>query len=128
MKALTLAAATLALAAADIGTADAARKKVQVPNRYDGNWSIEVITESGICDRAYRYGVRIARGEASYPGGDFSINGRVATNGSVRATISNGAATANVVGRLERQGTGTGTWSTAGGPDCRGRWNAERRG
>lgn len=128
MKALTLASAFLILAAAGLSPADAARKKVQIPDRYDGNWSIEVITESGICDRAYRYGVRIQRGEASYPGGDFAISGRVATNGSVRATISNGAATANVVGRLGRQGTGAGTWSTQGGPECSGRWNAERRG
>lgn len=128
MRALTLSAATLALVAVGIGGAEAARKKVQVPNRYDGNWSIEVITESGICDRAYRYGVRIVRGEARYPGGDFSISGRVAGNGAVRASISNGSATANVVGRLGREGTGSGTWSTAGAPGCSGRWNAERRG
>ena len=128
MKALTLTAALLLLAAGGLSPADAARKKVQIPNRYDGNWSIEVITESGICDRAYRYGVRIERGQASYPGGDFSISGRVANNGAVRAAISNGSATANVVGRLGRQGTGAGTWSTDGGPGCSGRWNAERRG
>ena len=128
MRALTPVAATLALAAASVGPADAARKKVQVPNRFDGNWSIEVITESGFCDRAYRYGVRIARGEASYAGGDFAISGRVAPSGAVRATISNGMASANVVGRLGMQGVGNGTWRTAGGADCRGRWNAERRG
>ncbi|GJE58860.1 hypothetical protein [Methylobacterium trifolii] len=126
--AATFAAAALTLLAAGVGTADAARKKVQVPDRYDGTWSIEVITESGACDRAYRYGVRIDRGEASYPGSDFRISGRVAPNGTVRATISNAAGSANVVGRLGRQGYGNGTWTTAGGIDCRGRWNAERRG
>ncbi|WP_375464450.1 hypothetical protein [uncultured Methylobacterium sp.] len=126
MRALLTAA--LALSVVGVGTADAARRKVQVPNRYDGTWSIEVITESGTCDRAYRYGVRIARGEATYPGGDFSISGRVAANGAVRATISNGMASANVVGRLGREGTGGGTWSTGGGVACSGRWNAERRG
>ncbi|WP_375455095.1 hypothetical protein [uncultured Methylobacterium sp.] len=118
----------LSLAVAGVGPADAARKAVQVPNRYDGAWSIEVITEAGVCDRAYRYGVRVQRGEASYPGGDVTVSGRVAANGAVRATISNGSASANVVGRLGRQGTGTGTWSTGSGPACSGRWNAERRG
>ena len=75
-----------------------------MPNRYDGNWSIEVITSAGPCDRAYRYGVQIQRGEASYPGGDFDIRGRVAANGVVRATISRGSDGANVVGRLGRDG------------------------
>lgn len=127
MRALTLVAATLTLAAAGAGTADAARKQAREPDRFDGNWSIEVITESGTCDRAYRYGVRIERGQASYPGGGFAISGRVAPSGAVRATISNGSASADVVGRLGAQGVGNGTWSTGSGADCRGRWNAERR-
>lgn len=127
MKHLVLAAATLTLAAAGIGSADAARRSAQVPDRFDGNWSIEVVTESGACDRAYRYGVRINRGEASYPGGDFQVSGRVAPNGQVRATISNALGSANVVGRLAKDGYGSGTWTASGGSQCRGRWNAERR-
>jgi hypothetical protein len=128
MRVAILAAATLTLVAAGMETAEAARKKVQVPNAYDGTWSIEVITMDGPCDRAYRYGVRIQRGEASYPGSDFNISGRVATNGVVRATISRGSDSASVVGRLGRQGYGNGTWTTNGGISCRGQWNAERRG
>ncbi len=108
--------------------ATAATKKVQVPHRYDGAWSIEVVTLDGPCDRAYRYGVQIRRGEATYAGGDLSINGRVAGNGSVRAVISRGSDKADVVGRLGRGGTGGGTWNTTGLIGCSGRWNAERRG
>lgn len=126
MKAIISATAALLLAAAP---ALAEKKKVQVPNRYDGNWSIEVVTMEGPCDRAYRYGVRIDRGEASYAGSEFNVNGRVTPKGAVRATISRGSDSANVVGRLEREGYGTGTWTTAGGAiACSGRWNAERRG
>ena len=33
---------------------------VAVSDAYDGTWSIEVITTSGPCDRAYRYGVKLA--------------------------------------------------------------------
>lgn len=128
MKHFALAAATLTLAAAGIGPADAARRSAEVPDRFDGNWSIEVITESGSCDRAYRYGVRINRGEASYPGGDFQVSGRVAPNGRVRATISNALGSANVTGRLGKEGYGSGTWTASGSSQCRGRWNAERRG
>jgi hypothetical protein len=124
MRLQLLTAALLALTV----PATAATKKVQVPHRYDGAWSIEVVTLDGPCDRAYRYGVQIRRGEATYAGGDLSINGRVAGNGSVRAVISRGSDKADVVGRLGRGGTGGGTWNTTGLIGCSGRWNAERRG
>ncbi|KQP74846.1 large exoprotein involved in heme utilization or adhesion [Methylobacterium sp. Leaf111] len=128
MRRATLAVTTLALLTASAGVADAAKKKVQVPNRYDGTWSIEVVTLDGPCDRAYRYGVQIRRGEASYAGGEFNINGRVSQTGAVRAVISRGSDAADVVGRLGRSGTGNGTWNTTGLIACSGRWNAERRG
>lgn len=117
-----------ALILATVLPAAAQGKKVQVPNRYDGTWSIEVITQEGPCDRAYRYGVRINRGQASYDGGEFNVDGRVSNNGSVRAMISRGSDSASVVGRLSRQGYGNGTWTTTGPILCRGNWNAERRG
>lgn len=121
---------TLALAVSAVAitaTLPAEAKKVAVPSRYDGNWSIEVITEDGPCDRAYRYGVKINRGQASYAGDDFDVSGKVAGNGSVRATISRGSDSASVVGRLDREGAGNGTWTTNGPIRCSGRWNAERR-
>ena len=122
---MSMAAAALAVA---ITTVPVEAKKVAVPSRYDGNWSIEVITEDGPCDRAYRYGVKIARGQASYAGDDFDVSGQVSGNGSVRAMISRGSDSANVVGRLGREGVGNGSWTTNGPIRCSGRWNAERRG
>ena len=110
MKVLPLLAA-LPLLAGGLGAADAATRKAQVPNRFDGSWSIEVITESGSCDRAYRYGVIIENGQARYAGGgDFTVTGRVQPSGAVRATISRGDAAAQVVGRLG-QGMGNGNWT-----------------
>lgn len=130
MRLPILAAATLAVAAFGIGTADAAKRKVQVPHRFDGRWSIEVVTLDGPCDRAYRYGVQIQRGEAVYGGGEFDIRGRVAANGSVRGTISRDGNAAQVLGRLTAGGTGSGRWSTLGDGliQCSGSWNAMRRG
>jgi hypothetical protein len=128
MRAAILAATSLSLLAITLVGAEAAKKKVQVPNRYDGSWSIEVVTMDGPCDRAYRYGVQIRKGEASYAGGDFNIAGRVSNSGAVRAVISRGSDSADVVGRLGREGTGGGTWNTTGMISCSGRWNAERRG
>ncbi len=105
-----------------------ARTNAKAPNRFDGTWSVEVITESGSCDRAYRYGVIIENGQARYAGGgDFTVSGRVQPSGAVRATISRGDAAALVVGRLGA-GRGNGTWTTSGSTSCKGNWNAERRG
>ena len=36
---------------------------------FDGPWSLLVVTRSGPCDQAYRYGVTIARGQVYYAGG-----------------------------------------------------------
>lgn len=122
-------ATALTLTAAGLVPAGAAKRRVAVPNRYDGRWSIEVVTRDGPCDRAYRYGVQIARGEASYPGGDFTISGRVTPQGSVNAVIARGSDRAQVAGRLVTSGTGAGTWQTVGGLiSCSGSWNAMRRG
>src|SRR6266576_2140620 len=37
---------------------------------FDGPWSVVVMTRSGACDQAYRYGVMIARGVVHYAGGE----------------------------------------------------------
>ena len=97
-------------------------------NRFDGNWSVEVVTEQGACDRAYRYAVIVQNGRARYGGPEnFNVNGQVSQNGSVSASISRGQDRANVSGRLSGA-TGRGTWSTSGGRVCSGYWNAEKRG
>ena len=96
MRLPILAVATFAIAVGSAGTSEAAKRKVQVPHRYDGRWSIEVVTLDGPCDRAYRYGIQIQRGEAVYSGGEVGISGRVAANGTVRGTISRGSDAAQV--------------------------------
>ncbi len=35
----------------------------QARGPYDGNWSVLIVTDSGSCDRAYRYALRIADGQ-----------------------------------------------------------------
>lgn len=97
-------------------------------NRFDGTWSVEVVTEKGACDRAYRYSVIIQNGRARYGGPEaFDINGQVRPNGGVSASISRGQDRANVTGRLAGS-FGRGTWNTSGGRVCSGAWNAEKRG
>jgi hypothetical protein len=96
--------------------------------RFDGTWSVEVITEQGACDRAYRYSVIVQNGRARYGGPeDFNVNGQVRPNGSVSASISRGQDRATVTGRLAGN-FGRGTWRASGGRACSGYWNAEKRG
>lgn len=131
MRSPNLAATLLAVSVIGLSVpADAAKRKVAVPNKFDGNWSIEVVTQDGPCDRAYRYGIQVYRGEAIYPGGDVSIRGRVSNSGAVSGVISRGSDSAQVTGRLTSGGSGGGSWGSIGnGPiGCSGRWTAVRRG
>src|SRR5689334_8761153 len=93
--------------------------------RYDGLWSVSIVTEKGDCDRGYRYPVRITRGVLSNAGDvAFSIAGNVGPTGLIRVTVSYGAASANGVGKLSGN-IGNGSWI---GGSCSGTWTAERRG
>ena len=74
-----------ALASAGIAaTADTAVARTS----YDGSWSVLIITDSGACDRAYRYGVQISNGHVlNEGGGPVNLQGRVAHNGAVRVSV-----------------------------------------
>ena len=114
-----VAVAALALAAA----LPALKPAEAVPN-YDGLWSVVIVTEQGLCDRAYRAPIRISKGNlASAGAGAFTITGKVAKNGLVTVMVSQGDKSATGTGRLSGK-TGAGSWS--GGP-CAGTWQAERR-
>ncbi|MBI3436073.1 MAG: hypothetical protein HY056_13515 [Proteobacteria bacterium] len=101
----------------------------QAQSRYDGVWSVVIVTERGTCDRAYRYPVRIARGIVGHgPGADtaFNISGRVGRGGSVHVSVKRGGQGASGHGRLSRD-TGSGRWKSSSN-ECSGYWTAERRG
>lgn len=92
--------------------------------RYDGLWSVEIVTNKGDCDRAYRYPIRIANGQLVNAGPtSFNITGNVAPTGFIKVTVSHGSTSASGTGRLDGQ-IGTGSWA---GGSCSGTWNAERR-
>jgi hypothetical protein len=95
---------------------------------FDGAWSVLIITDSGECDRAYRYGVRIAGGRILYDGeAGVSFTGSVGADGRLTATVSRGSQSASGSGRLAGD-QGGGTWSGKSSTGrCSGRWEAERR-
>lgn len=95
---------------------------------FDGMWSVLVVTDSGTCDRAYRYEVRIANGKVQPAGSEaVSMSGAVAGNGAIKVSVGRGQQSASGSGRLSGK-AGTGKWSGKGSAGtCAGSWSAERR-
>jgi hypothetical protein len=96
---------------------------------FDGLWSVLIATQTGPCDAAYRYPVRISGGRVTYAGGgSFNISGRVSGNGAVTVTVRRGNQSASGTGRLSRN-AGSGRWrGRSSSSACAGNWSAERRG
>ena len=95
---------------------------------YDGNWSVLIVTDSGPCDRAFRYGLSIRDGSVIYEGSaSVNVAGRVSRNGAVDVRVRAGSQGANGSGRLSRT-FGGGVWRGTGSMGaCAGTWSAERR-
>src|SRR5215469_6104306 len=95
---------------------------------YDGSWTVVFYTRSGACDAAYRSGVIIQNGVIYPEAGGINFNGRVSSNGAVRASVSPGGQYASGSGRLGRY-SGSGVWQGQGSRgSCSGTWAAARRG
>jgi hypothetical protein len=92
--------------------------------RYDGVWSVSIVTKKGDCIASYRYPMRIANGVLAN-GGDvlIEVRGKVAASGAVTVVVSHGDTHAAGNGRLAGN-VGSGSWS---GASCSGSWTAERR-
>jgi hypothetical protein len=100
---------------------------VLAQHQFSGHWSVEVVTEKGICDRAYRYPVVIENGAVRSSGPQsFNVSGRVQPNGRIQSSIQHDMTRADVTGRLAGR-SGSGTWITSGAVSCSGRWNAKRQ-
>lgn len=93
---------------------------------YDGNWSVEMMTEKGSCDSAYRWDLTI-------------IAGRVATTADMPAKGSGSVSSRGVVAvsfsrgddKMAAKGAASGNWASgewsAPAMACSGHWRAERR-
>jgi hypothetical protein len=95
---------------------------------YDGTWSVLIVTDSGTCDRGYRYALRIADGKIYYDDPSFNVSGHVDARGDVSVGVRYGDQYANGSGQLSGD-YGDGHWSgRSSTSQCSGHWEAERRG
>ena len=92
--------------------------------RYDGLWSVSIVTKKGDCVASYRYPMRIADGLLANGGAlALTVSGKVAPTGAVIVRVSSGTTSAVGSGRLAAK-AGHGFWR---GASCSGSWTAERR-
>jgi hypothetical protein len=100
---------------------------VKAAGAFDGTWRVTIITQSGNCDPAYSYPVKVEGGRVSYSGdGSFDITGQVGDAGAVSVAIARGDQKASASGKLSAT-TGTGQWSgKSSSTACSGRWEAVR--
>ena len=116
--------AALAMLASTVPAASVPMSSVKP--RFDGNWSVLIVTEKGTCDRAYRYPVKIENGSVGYAGSaSFTVTGKVGEKGAVTVTVARGSQSATGRGTLSLT-DGAGRWTAASG-GCSGTWTAERR-
>lgn len=94
-------------------------------SHFNGAWSVDLVTESGICDARARYAVAIRDGSVTLVSASdsASISGRVSQDGIVGLNVAKGAASGAVTGRLDSR-SGGGTWKVSA--LCSGRWTATR--
>jgi hypothetical protein len=97
-----------------------------VAGNFDGSWSVVINTLRVDCGSSLRYGVRIVGNRVVSGGGNYSVDGAVAANGSIRVTVAEGGRSANGYGRLVGN-SGSGVWRTSAG-ECSGQWAASRGG
>jgi hypothetical protein len=119
---------TILLAATVTAAALTQATYVRAASKFDGNWSVVVVTRSGPCDAAYRFSGQIVNGAIVYGGGLGSVDlaGRVRSNGAAYLRVASGANYAIASGRMGAA-RGSGIWrgQSASGR-CSGVWSATR--
>jgi hypothetical protein len=120
MKTILLSSAAIVVVGAIETTA--AWDTAHAASRFDGSWTVQIITRRGSCDPSSSFGVEIHDGIVSGP-----ASGRVSKNGAVRVSVSSGGSYASGSGRLSTS-SGSGSWRGVGSRGaCSGTWVAGRR-
>jgi hypothetical protein len=97
-------------------------------SRFDGTWSVVIMTRGGACQSGIRYGVQIINGQVVGGEGGASVQGHVSPGGGVRVSVQAGGQWANGAGHLNPM-QGGGVWRGQGSAGyCQGTWVAQRMG
>ena len=115
----------IALMAAASVTAGLCPVEAATTTKYDGSWSVEVVTRQGVCN-TYKWRVEVGGGRiTSVEDNMASALGGIDPHGRVAVTLTRGPAALSVHGALSEQ-SGAGNWVSQS-LACSGDWRAERR-
>jgi len=92
---------------------------------YDGQWSVQLVTVKGDCDRSLSWDVAVASSRIAENGLFGQAAGQVDSRGRVRLQVLSGADRVSATGAL-RGASGGGAW-TWPNRACSGRWSASRK-
>lgn len=93
-------------------------------SRYDGTWSVSLVTKQGGCDAGYSWNVAVTDGRIDNSSLFGQLAGFVDGNGNVSLKASNGSGMLLASGTIRGTG-GSGTWLSYGNR-CSGQWHATR--
>ena len=90
--------------------------------KHDGTWSVQMVTDSGLCDRSYSYSIAIQDGNVRYlsnPGDKPTrVSGQIGPNGNVDLDIHRSVAKVDALGTIASTfSTGTNDVWVVRGPD-----------
>jgi hypothetical protein len=95
-------------------------------DKFDGNWALYIMGDSGVCEFGYRVPIRIDGRLVHYNGRTINPSMvAISDSGSVAIRLDNGSTRVTGSGALS-SGRGSGKWS-APSFHCTGRWHAERQ-
>ena len=124
---LVLAAALCSFPVIDQAAAQQQQAALVAPNKFDGVYSVDVVTRKGACDK-YRWTVAVANGHVSsrYAGADLlDVVGKIGRSGVVYLTFRGQDEVAHAEGHMTGR-SGAGSWSSSS-LLCSGVWRAERQ-
>jgi hypothetical protein len=119
---------TTAMAATVLGLAVASGPAAALANEFDGDWTVQILTERGTCDRSSSYNVVVLDGVIHYTTvTSLSMHGTVTPHGAVTVNLTHHEERASGSGHLLSH-SGGGAWHGVGKDGaCSGRWEAHRR-
>lgn len=122
-----LTAALCLLPVIDKAVAQERHAALTMQNKFDGVYSVDVVTEKGSCDK-YRWTVAVANGHVtSQPAGGemFDVVGQIGRSGVVLLSFRGQDEIARAAGHMNGK-SGAGHWSSTA-LLCSGRWHATRQ-
>jgi len=112
-----------------VASAVAAVPSANAESKFDGTWTVELVTKTGPCDQSYRGEVQVIDGVLHYAAvGSDTFSGRVTPSGEVTVTATLGGSNSGVASGRISGSSGSGSWhAQLESGNCSGGWSTRRK-